>query len=122
MLLNIIDALRTYAFYDIIASSMSANTIPRRLLLQQLSAPLRRRVQPGQAQCVARRWYAEEKGDRESFKGQLYQSTHERVQRERADQERFARHREAEKASSGSSALAASIGKLYGLLCGAQWH
>lgn len=35
--------------------------------------------------------------ERESFKGQLYQATHERVQREREEQSRFARHREATK-------------------------
>lgn len=57
-------------------------------------------------QLSARRCYAadpkQEQEERESFKGQLYQSTAERVQRDKAEQARFAGHREAQKARGGS--------------------
>ena len=53
-------------------------------------------------QLVARRGYASsDKEERESFKGQLYQSTAERVDRERAEQARFAQLREQQKAARG---------------------
>lgn len=42
----------------------------------------------------------QEKEERDSFKGQLYHSTAERVQRDKAEQERFAGYREAHKARS----------------------
>jgi D-lactate dehydrogenase (cytochrome) len=43
--------------------------------------------------------------ERESFKGQLYQATHERVTRERDEQARFAASREAQKRARGGSSL-----------------
>lgn len=49
--------------------------------------------------------------ERESFKGQLYQSTHERILREKEDQARFAQHREAEKAARGNSGLIIPVGR-----------
>ena len=52
---------------------------------------------------MARRCYAtEEKEERDSFKGQLFKSTYERVLRDKAREERFAQIREAEKASRSS--------------------
>ena len=88
--------------------SMSVSHVSRRVLSRQLSSSLRNSHASSTARSVAgaRRWYAADtKEERESFKGQLYQSTHERVQRERADQERFARQREEEKASQSSFSL-----------------
>ncbi|KAK3723172.1 D-lactate ferricytochrome c oxidoreductase [Vermiconidia calcicola] len=98
---------------------MSRTTIPRRWLGRQLCS---RHAQPrGQfyrARAFGSRGYAtEEKDERESFKGQLYQSTHERVQRERADQERFAHHREAQKGG-GSLGLYVPIVLLIGAFGG----
>ncbi|KJY00415.1 d-lactate dehydrogenase like protein [Zymoseptoria brevis] len=54
---------------------------------------------------VSFRSYATEnrREERESFKGQLYQATHERVQREREEQARFAAGREAQKRSRGGN-------------------
>lgn len=87
---------------------MSVSYLSRRALGRQLSSSLRNASTTPSARSVAgaRRWYAaDSKEERESFKGQLYQSTHERVQRERADQERFARQRDEEKASNSSFGL-----------------
>ncbi|KAK5737801.1 D-lactate ferricytochrome c oxidoreductase [Elasticomyces elasticus] len=55
-------------------------------------------------QAVGHRAYATDKEERESFKGQLYQSTNERVEREREQQARYAQIREAQKRSRGTPA------------------
>lgn len=63
-------------------------------------------------QPQARRWYAsEEESKNPDFKGQLYTSTNERVERERKDQERFAQAREQQKAAQGNSLWAVPLGK-----------
>lgn len=56
---------------------------------------------------VGRR-YASEEGS--SFKGQLYESTHQRLLRERAEQARFAEVREARKGASGSATWVVPFG------------
>ena len=90
---------------------MSRTPIPQQLLRRQLSTLAQHRIQCCRVQTISRRWYAsDEKEERESFKGQLYQSTHERVQREKADQERFAQHRDAQKASGSSFGLVIPFG------------
>ncbi|KAK3115679.1 D-lactate ferricytochrome c oxidoreductase [Teratosphaeriaceae sp. CCFEE 6253] len=54
---------------------------------------------------LSRRTYAtQDKEERESFKGQLYQSTNERVERERGQQARFAQIRESQKRAGGAPA------------------
>jgi D-lactate dehydrogenase (cytochrome) len=53
------------------------------------------------ARRVGQRGYASE-SEGKSFKGQLYDSTAQRLQRERADQLRFAEIRAAQKGSGGS--------------------
>lgn len=80
--------------------------------------------QPQQHQ-QGRRAYATEEKDpngRESFKGQLYQSTHERVVREKQDQARFAAQREQEKAANSSGIwfipIVLAVGALGGWLMG----
>ena len=94
---------------------MSLSPLPRRLLRRPLLQSLPAQAQLCRSQRIGRRWYAaEEKDQRDSFKGQLYQSTHERVQRERADQERFAQYREAEKSSS-SLGLTIPLGESLGV-------
>ena len=103
---------------------MSFKPISRHLLRRQLSVFEQHQVQCCRVQAIGRRWYTNEKEERESFKGQLYQSTHERVQREKADQERFAQHREAQKASGGSYGLVVplvlAVGALGGWFLGKQ--
>ena len=54
---------------------------------------------------------SEPKKDKDSFKGQLYQSTQERVIREREEQARFTRYREAEKAAKGGAPWVIPLGK-----------
>ena len=91
---------------------MSVSHLSRRALGRQLSSPLRNTSSSTSRWAAAgRRWYAADskEPERESFKGQLYQSTHERVQRERADQERFAKQRDEEKASQSSFGLVVPI-------------
>ncbi len=93
---------------------MSSKHISRQLLRRQLLQPIQKQVQHCRAQkCVGGvRWYAADgKDEKESFRGQMYQSTHERVQREQADQQRFAEHREAQK-SGGSFAIVVPAGEL----------
>lgn len=97
--------------------SASLSHVSRRALARQLasstssSSSLRSNGHASRWIAGGRRWYATDgKDERESFKGQLYQSTHERVQRERADQERFARHREEEKESGSSYGLIVPVG------------
>ncbi|KAI7248842.1 hypothetical protein KC352_g13272, partial [Hortaea werneckii] len=82
---------------------MSRTPIPRHLLCRQLLHPSRSRPQGCIAPAIARRCYATNPDEgKEDFKGQLYQSTNERVDRERAEQARFAQIREAQKAARGS--------------------
>lgn len=83
---------------------MSRAATPSRILRRQLLE--RPRNGPAvQQQLSGRRGYAadlkkQEKEEKESFKGQLYQSTAERLQRDKAEQARFAGHREAQQARS----------------------
>lgn len=96
---------------------MSISHLSRRAVSRQLTSSLASaRWAPAGRRCYA----ADSKEERESFKGQLYQSTHERVQRERADQERFARQRDEEKASQSSFGLFVPISKKTVLQCSAQ--
>ncbi|KAI6865703.1 FAD-binding domain-containing protein [Hortaea werneckii] len=82
---------------------MSRTPIPRHLLRRQLLHSSRSRPQGCIAPAIARRCYATNPDEgKEDFKGQLYQSTNERVDRERAEQARFAQIREAQKAARGS--------------------
>lgn len=58
--------------------------------------------------------------ERESFKGQLYQSTFDRLQRERDEQARFTQQREAQKAArGGGGSLILPLGM--NIQCFAQW-
>ena len=77
-------------------SSLAAT--PSRILRRQLPRNGAAAVQ----QLSARRCYVADakKEEKESFKGQLYQSTAERLKRDKAEQERFAGHGEAQKARS----------------------
>ncbi len=85
---------------------MSRTPALRQVLRRQLSELPQPRVQCCRAQAIGGRGYATEgKDERESFKGQLYQSTNERVERERAEEARFAHYREAQKASRSSVGL-----------------
>ncbi|KAK4626328.1 D-lactate dehydrogenase [cytochrome] 1, mitochondrial [Fulvia fulva] len=78
-------------------------------------AVTKRLVQRAAAQCrvpacrvAGVRSYATKDQDpngRDSFKGQLYQSTHERLEREREQQARFTQQREEQKQARGSSPL-----------------
>lgn len=79
----------------------------RRLLESAGRSTICRRSFAGQ------RFYATEKKgeERETFKGQLYQSTHERVQREKEEQARFAAQRENQKAASSSGAWFIPVGR-----------
>lgn len=77
---------------------MSTIRIPRHSLQRTLPSSCANRLQRCRvAQLQSRRWYAEEKEEakeeKKGFHGQLYNSVYERVQRERADEERFANHR-----------------------------
>ncbi|KAK3670146.1 D-lactate ferricytochrome c oxidoreductase [Recurvomyces mirabilis] len=73
----------------------------RQILRQQISGAPQVRL-CSRAAARGRRGYAtEDREERESFKGQLYQSTNERVDREREQQARYARIREAQKAARG---------------------
>lgn len=58
---------------------------------------------------LGQRNYASE-GEGKSFKGQLYDSTAQRLQRERADQLRFAELRAAQKGSGGTPAWVVPLG------------
>ena len=87
--------------------SMSRAATSSRFLRQQLQQRLECSRNGGALQQLnSRRCYAskaaksEEKEEKESFKGQLYQSTAERLQRDKAEQARFAEHREAQRARS----------------------
>lgn len=85
---------------------MSVSSTSRRALGRSFFSSLQKQQSSARWSAAGRRWYAaDSKEERESFKGQLYQSTHERVQRERADQERFAKVREEQKASQSSVSL-----------------
>lgn len=58
-----------------------------------------------------RRAYASESGDGKTFKGQLYDSTHQRLQREKADQVRYAQIRGAQRNTGGSPIWVVPLGK-----------
>ena len=81
-------------------------SLPRTLLPRFSSASprLARLPLPQRCSFTAKPARREETG-KDSFKGQLYQSTHDRIQRERADQERFVQLREMEKGRGSSSTL-----------------
>lgn len=107
---------------NITTANMSSKIIPRQLLRRQLCQPIQRHpttlLQPTTTQSIiAARSYAapagkdEKEGGNASFRGQIYQSTNERVQRERAEEERFARYREAQKSRS-SAGIVVPIGVL----------
>jgi D-lactate dehydrogenase (cytochrome) len=86
-------------------TNMSRAATSSRFLRQQLQQRLECSRNGGALQLNSRRCYAskakpEEKDEKESFKGQLYQSTAERLQRDKAEQARFAEHREAQRARS----------------------
>ncbi|GAB7353227.1 hypothetical protein MBLNU459_g3745t2 [Dothideomycetes sp. NU459] len=76
------------------------------------------------ARHVSRRSYASESGESKSFKGQLYDSTHQRIQREKAEQARFAQIRGAQKTAGGAPAwivpLVLATGAVAGYLFGRQ--
>lgn len=92
---------------------MSQRPIAQQLLQRQLPILAQSRAQACRVQAVGRRWYASgDKEDRDSFKGQLYQSTHERVQREKEEQSRFAQHRDTERASGSSFGLVIPLGRI----------
>ena len=57
-----------------------------------------------------RRTYASQPAEEKSFKGQLYDSTHQRLLRERAEQARFAEIREARRPG-GAPAWVAPLGE-----------
>ncbi|EME83353.1 uncharacterized protein MYCFIDRAFT_174809 [Pseudocercospora fijiensis CIRAD86] len=99
--------------------AISTRHVQRRLLesASQCRSPICRRSFAG------KRFYATEKKgeERETFKGQLYQSTHERVQREKEEQARFAAQREEQKAASSSGAwFIPVVGALGGWFIGKQ--
>ena len=74
---------------------------------QQIGRAATRSWRP--ARQVGQRRYASESGEK-SFKGQLYDSTAQRLQRERADQARFAELRAAQKSSGGTPAWVVPFG------------
>jgi D-lactate dehydrogenase (cytochrome) len=84
---------------------MSLAATSSRFLRQQLQQRIQCSRNGGALQLNGRRCHAskakpDEKEEKESFKGQLYQSTAERLQRDKAEQARFAEHREAQRARS----------------------
>ncbi|KAK5121063.1 hypothetical protein LTR85_005547 [Meristemomyces frigidus] len=100
---------------------MSHASIPRQLLRRQLLESSRCRRHTSRALPTGRRRYAtQEKGEKEDFKGQLYQSTNERVERERAEQARFSQIRAAQKASQGRPAWLVPFVLTVGILGG--WY
>jgi D-lactate dehydrogenase (cytochrome) len=89
--------------------------VPRRISQRPLQTLIYRPTAPWRASRLAgQRLYATEQKpkERESFKGQLYQSTHERVLREKDEQARFAQQREQQKAASSSGIAFIPIGRL----------
>lgn len=91
---------------------MSRVAIPRQLLRRQLIEATRCRPQLCRVRPVGYRRYAtNEREEKEDFKGQLYQSTNERVDRERAEQARFAQIRAAQKAAQGRPAWLVPFGR-----------
>lgn len=87
--------------------------IPRRLVQRHFVDQFRSTVRQSRRTNGIRCYATEQKkdGEGDSFKGQLYQSTNERLQREREDQARFAQHREAEKARRGNGAWVIPMGR-----------
>ncbi|KAK0253423.1 D-lactate ferricytochrome c oxidoreductase [Friedmanniomyces endolithicus] len=80
-------------------------TLVQRGLLRSRCLELAERQVHTRSGLLSRRAYAtEDKTERESFKGQLYQSTNERVEREREQQARYAQAREAQKRARGTPA------------------
>jgi hypothetical protein len=92
---------------------MAGRPASQRLLQRQLPLLAQSRAQGCRLQAIGRRCYTSgEKEEKDSFKGQLYQSTHERVQREKEQEARFAQHRDAERASGSSFGLVIPLGKM----------
>ena len=96
---------------------MSHTNLPRHLRRRLLALPpsLPRSTI---SRASLRRAYATD--ERPDFKGQLYQSTNERVERERAEQARFAATREADKTARGSPPLLLPLMFIAGALGG--WY
>lgn len=92
--------------------TMSGALVQRQLLRRQVLESSQCRIHACRARPIGRRRYATE--EREDFKGQLYQSTNERVERERAEQARFAQIREARKAARGPPAWLVPFGRTLG--------
>lgn len=84
---------------------MSLAATPSRILRRQLPRNGAALQQLSSRRCYAADAKKAEKAEKESFKGQLYQSTAERLQRDKAEQARFAGHREAQKARSSPAWL-----------------
>jgi len=90
---------------------MSPSLIQRGLLRSRCLELAERRVY-ARSGVLSRRSYAtEDKAERESFKGQLYQSTNERVEREREQQARYAQIRELQKRARGTPAWLVPFGR-----------
>ncbi|KAI5252460.1 FAD-binding domain-containing protein [Aureobasidium subglaciale] len=100
---------------------MLSKSIARVESMQQLGRTAAKA--PRAARRVGNRGYASE-SEGKSFKGQLYDSTAQRLQRERADQLRFAEVRAAQKGSGGSPVwmvpLVLLTGALGGYIAGQQ--
>lgn len=99
-------------FHTAVMSCTAASSRALRRTLLQSCAP---RSRNGAVQQLsARRCYATDpkQEETESFKAQLYQSTGERLKRDKAEQARFATHREAEKARGGSPPWLVPLGML----------
>jgi len=75
---------------------MSCLPMRQQLLRRQLHAAQPQRVAFPTRHIGRRMYVTNDKGDRDDFKGQLYQSTSERAGREKADSARFAQLRAAE--------------------------
>jgi len=90
---------------------MSYPPMHRQLLRRQLHAAPPQRVAFPARHIGRRRYGTSDKGDRDDFKGQLYQSTSERIGREKADYTRFAQLRAAEKAARGPPTWLVPFGK-----------
>lgn len=103
------------------AAPMSRTVLSRRLsCLERAPSNVCAETQPlGRLlRRPAQRAYASESGDGRSFKGQLYESTHQRLQRERAEQARFAQIREAQRSTGGAPAWVTPLVLLTGALGG----
>ncbi|KAK6434004.1 D-lactate ferricytochrome c oxidoreductase [Oleoguttula sp. CCFEE 5521] len=99
---------------------MSRTSLPQRLLRRQLQHARQPDIASGIARpgCRAYATPPQSKDEKESFRGQLYESTLERVGKERAEQARFASIREGEKAARGTPAWLVPLGVFGGYLLG----